>query len=253
MVKAADVTAYLNGLFTPERFTDSALNGLQAEGSATVTGFCLGVDACAALFAEAGRLGLNYVIVHHGLFWGRPLPLVGYWRERFRLLIEHDLSLYAMHLPMDAHPELGHNAVLARALGLSGLSPFGLYKGIAIGCCGDLAAPLPLTAAAEHLDRLFGAPVRLLAFGRPAIRRIAVVSGAGADQSTLEEASGRGVDLLITGETSHQVFHIAQELGISVAFAGHYETERWSLMELAGRLTATFQLPAELVRLPTGM
>ena len=194
---------------------DPALNGLQVgRTGATVERIAFAVDACQETMQRAADWGADLLFVHHGLFWGRPLALTGTHLERVRLLLEHDLALYALHLPLDCHPTLGNNAGLADALDLRERTPFGDYRGVLIGVQGRLPAPLPL---GEIADRLFGGEHNCLAvlpFGPDRIERVALVSGGGT--SELDGAIAAGADLFVTGDASHENYHAALEAGIHV-------------------------------------
>lgn len=253
MVSRREVTAYLTELFEIEKYHDRSLNGLQVAGADEVTGFCLGVDACNDLFDEAVNNKLNYIVVHHGFFWGAPFPVTRLWGNRYRKLLNNDLSLFAVHLPMDANPEIGHNILIAKDLDIRNLVPFGLYKGIVLGFCGQFKEPLPLDTVKQMLVDRFGDGTHMLPFGPDTISRVGVVSGGAATMDILEEACRMGLDLFITGETDHTAYHLAKEMGLNVAFCGHYSTERISLMTLAELLEEKFDLPATFFTLPTGM
>ncbi len=253
MAKRNEITNYLLQTFQPEKFHDSSLNGLQVTGSDDVTGICLGVDACQDLFTAALEKNLNYIVVHHGFFWGSPFAISPMWGRRYQTLLNNGLSLFAVHLPMDANPEIGHNILISKHLGLDNLSPFGHYKGIPIGFQGRFTAPLPITEVRSRLVAQFGEGIHLLAFGKDTISTVGVVSGAAATPEILDEAARLGLDLFITGETDHAAFHAAREMGLNVAFCGHYETEKTSLLTLKELLQEKFDIPAEFVTLPTGL
>ncbi len=253
MAKQREITNYLLELFQPEKFHDSSLNGLQVTGSDEVTGICLGVDACRDLFAAAIEKKLNYIVVHHGFFWGTPFAISPMWGERYRALLNNGLSLFAVHLPMDANPEIGHNILIAKHLGLDRLSPFGHYKGIPIGFHGRFTRALPMDEVHARLTKQFGNGIHLLPFGKDLISTVGVVSGAAATSDILDEAARLKLDLFVTGETDHTAFHAVKELGLNVAFCGHYETEKTSLLTLKELLMERFNIPAEFISLPTGL
>ena len=252
MVVRDDVTAWLNELLEPERMADRSLNGLQVYGRDTVTGIALGVDACLDLFTRAAEQNLNYVIVHHGFFWGSSFAITPMWGERMRMLLNRGMSLYACHLPMDAHPEAGHNAGIADALGLEDRIPFGMYKGNRIGFAGNLAKPTDIGDMEARLISLFGKDIQLLNFGPDRIHRVAVVSGDACDMEMLEEVRESGAQLFITGEPDHASYHIIRELELNVAFCGHYQTETTALKNLVPQLEAAFPVPVRFIDIPTG-
>jgi dinuclear metal center YbgI/SA1388 family protein len=229
---------------------DKAHNGLQVEGRETVARVGVATDAALATFALADEGGVDFLIVHHGLFWGVPTPIVGVMRVRVAALLDCGISLYAAHLPLDGHPEVGNNAVLARLLGLDDLRPFGVWDGRAIGCHGRLAQPLDPAELAARLEALLGARPDVLAFGRGPIERLAIVSGDAAE--LVDAAANAGLDALVTGETRHQAWHPALERGIHLIFAGHYATETVGVRALGDHLAERFGLETVFLDAPTG-
>ena len=231
---------------------DVAMNGLQVGRSDTaVARVAFAVDACQETMQRAADWGADLLFVHHGLFWGRPLALTGTHLERVRLLLEHDLALYALHLPLDCHPTLGNNAGLADALDLVERAPFGEYRGVAIGIRGLLPEPLPL---GEIAGRLFGGEHNCLAvlpFGPERIARVALVSGGG--NRDLAAAIEAGADLFVTGDASHENYHVALEAGIHVLSGGHYLSEVFGVRSVARRLAGDLGLETTLIDVATGL
>jgi dinuclear metal center YbgI/SA1388 family protein len=230
---------------------DSSLNGLQVEASREVDAITLAVDACEESIRIAARRRSGLLIVHHGLFWGAQAPVTGIMASRIRLLMEKKVSLYACHLPLDCHPEIGNNARLCSLLGVHSPARFGEYHGIEIGLCGRLGAPMNAASFAAKVRRVTGAGVRSFAFGPPKIGKIAVVSGGGA--SLLEDAWRAGCDAMLTGETSHSAFHAAREYGINLFCAGHYATETFGVRALGGLIESKLGLRAVFADAPTGL
>ncbi len=251
-METKELIAYLDEYLRVREIEDTSQNGLQVEGVAEVRRVAFAVDACqaAADGAVAGKAQL--LIVHHGLFWEKPRRLVGPLFRQVRTLMLGGCGLYAAHLPLDAHPEVGNNAELARKLGLRDLRPFGRYHGVDIGVAGTLDPPLPIsTLIGRLIQTLHVPPVRVLAQGTPEARRVAVISGDAV--SMLEEVVQAGLDTFITGETRHWAFHPVAELGVNVLFAGHYATEAVGLKALARHLEEKFGLETLFLDLPTGM
>ncbi len=244
------LVAHLDGYLAIDEWQEKALNGLQVEGAAAVDRVALATDAALATFAMASEAGTNFLIVHHGLFWGQPLPIVGTHRARLAALLEAGISLYAAHLPLDAHPEVGNNAVLARLLELEGLAPFGRWGDRAIGWRGVLPAPTGRAGLAARLEALLGARPDVLPFGPDQIRSVAIVSGAAAD--LVPEAAAAIVDAFVTGETSHVVWHHARELGINLFFAGHYVSETLGVRALGDHVSKEFGVDTVFLDAPTG-
>jgi dinuclear metal center YbgI/SA1388 family protein len=259
-VPLADLAAYLDDFLGIDGFPDKSLNGLQVEGPSDVGRVALATDAALQTFGMARQGGAQLLIVHHGLFWGeRPTPVVGALRQRLQALLEAGLGLYCAHLPLDAHPEVGNNALLARRLELSSLRPFGRLdgpgpgarpSGIPIGFGGDLPLPLSRVDLAAHCEKRLGAPVRLLAFGAETVRTLAVVSGGAADLAP--QAAREGYGAYLTGETSHSAYHPAREARMNLLFAGHYATETWGVRALGEHLVRRFGLEVFFCDAPTG-
>ena len=244
------LVAYLDEYLAADGWRDKALNGLQVEGRAEVRRIAVATDAALATFVMAADAGADFLIVHHGLFWGSVVPVTGSMRARIAALLDAGISLYASHLPLDAHPEVGNNAVLSRLLGLTELAPFGEWDGRAIGYRGRFPAPLDVATLAGRLEALLGARPEVLAFGPETIERIAVVSG---DAAGLAEEAGRaGLHALVTGETRHQSWHPARESGIHLMFAGHYATETLGVRALGDHLAEKFGVESVFLDAPTG-
>ncbi len=246
-----ELTNYLDDLLRTSEIPDypRAHNGLQVECRSPVSKVALAVDASLATIDEATRLKANLLIVHHGLFWGDFAPLTGRSYRRLEALIRADLGVYASHLPLDVHPELGNNAVLARAVGIDVQGTFGKYEGLPIGVWGRLG--IRREALAARLDEILGCRIRMVAGGPEQLARVGVISGAGATQ--LGEARGIGLDALITGEGSHHHYFDAVEGEINLYLGGHYATEVWGVRALADHLRDRFPLDCIFVDQPTGL
>jgi dinuclear metal center YbgI/SA1388 family protein len=246
-----DVVRYIDSYLRLESVPDDprALNGLQAANSGRIGRIAAAVDACQATIDEAAARNAGLLLVHHGLFWGGLETLTGRHGRRVRKLIESDIAVYAAHIPLDCHPEVGNNPVLARGLAIRDLVPFGEYQGCRIGVMGDLSAPREDLVGA--VARLLQTAPRLLPTGPRQVKRVAVVTGAGA--SYIGEAREAGADTLITGEGPHHSYFEAEELGVNVIYAGHYATETVGVKALAGHLSGRFQLPWEFLDHPTGL
>lgn len=246
--------SFLDGYLGVEDTPDSttALNGLQVENRGSVAWIAAAVDASQATIdgvasAKPGEPAL--LLVHHGLFWDGLLPITGRRYRRLRRLLDHDIALYSAHIPLDIHPKVGNNVLLAGELGLENPAPFGDYKGVALGVQGELA--LDRHALLERLDALLGGKSRLLPGGPERTARIAVVTGSAA--SLIASARSAGCDTFVTGEGNHHTFFDAAEEGVNVIYAGHYATEQLGVRALAQELGARFDLPWEFHDHPTGM
>ncbi len=246
-----DLTAWLDDFLKINDFPDISLNGLQVEGAEEVKRIAVAVDGVQATFDDAVAAGVDMLIVHHGLFWGRPLAVKGHVKKRIKTLLDAGISLYAAHIPLDAHPEVGNNAVLARELGMSDLAPFGEFQGVKIGFKGGFPAGTTLHDIADRLGQLTGMQSLVHQGGEDLVASGGIVSGAAA--WTLVEAAAEGLDVFITGEPKHEVFHETFERRMNVIYAGHYDTETFGVKALAERLAAEFDLDWTFFDRPTGL
>ena len=229
-----------------------ALNGLQVEGAEEVRRIVAAVDASQAAVEGAVAAGADLLLVHHGLFWDGLKPLTGRRYRRVKPLVEHGVGLYSVHLPLDAHPEVGNCALLGRALGLALEGRFGDYKGVPIGWWGTLPAALEASELRDRLSEVLGrGPVHLIPGGAERIERVGVVTGGGA--SFVEEAAQIELDALVTGEGAHHTHFDAMEMGIHVLFGGHYATETFGVRALAEHLAERFGLEWSFLDQPTGL
>jgi len=227
-------------------FRDASHNGLQVENSGRVRKVACCVDATQASFEACRARGADLVVCHHGLSWGDSLKrITGLNHRRIAYLLRHDMALYACHLPLDAHPRLGNNILICRALGLRRIRPFGDYHGVTIGFGGALPRPVPAARFKAAVARLTGGAVRSMDFGPPAVRTVAVVSGGAADLAA--EAGEKGYDVFLSGEAKLSAWHLAREHGIHALFAGHYATEVFGVRAVAGWIRRRLGVPAEFV------
>jgi len=246
-----DLVSYLDRYLRVRDIEDASQNGLQVEGPLEVTRVAFAVDACLASFEQAVGTDAQLLVVHHGLFWSEPQRLIGPHFRRVKTLLSGRCGLYAVHLPLDAHPDVGNNVEMARLLRLVNTRPFGAYHGVDIGVAGVLDPPLDLPALLGRLIEATGTPpLRVLDHGPDLIETVGCVSGDAAEM--VDQAAEAGLDAYITGETRHAVFHQAAELGLNVLFAGHYETEKLGLMALQRHLGDQFELDTVFLHIPTG-
>lgn len=257
MPTLAEIVAFLDGELRTTDIPDAepALNGLQLGNSGTVTKVAAAVDFSAQTVARAAALGATLLLVHHGMLWRGRERLVGPAYQRLKQAIDADLAVYSSHLPLDVHPRLGNNALLARELGLQPDGTFGRYKGIEIGVMGS--ADLATVDVAERM-RQFSARFATQAVTTDSTpsrrtRRFAIVTGSGADSSTIDEARERGVDTLIVGEGPHHSAVQAMEQGIAIIYGGHYATETLGVRALGALVADRFRIPWEFVDVPTGL
>lgn len=249
-----DFDRWAREILALERFrsADDSLNGIQVDRSdGPLRKMAFAVDACLETIRRAKEAGAQALFVHHGLFWGKPLPLSGSLRRRVMELLDGDLALYACHLPLDAHPELGNNAVLARMLGLKGIEPFGEYHGLAIGCKGNFDTPLSLDEVLRRVLSAGDPPRALYPFGPESIGSVGIVSGGAAFESL--QAIEQGLDLYLTGEPSHSIYHTVMEEGLNVIAAGHYATEVHGVQAVAERAARELGIETVFIEFPTGL
>jgi dinuclear metal center YbgI/SA1388 family protein len=236
------VLGEVDRLLQPARFEDYGPNGLQVPGKREVAAIASGVSASAELFTLAAAERADLLIVHHGLFWGSdPGPIDIALKRRLQILFDADIALAAYHLPLDAHPEIGNNALLASALGASQREPFALHHGEPIGCIAQL--PGEGLGAQELFARVGEITAReplVFASGPARVRRLAIVSGAGSDY--LQQAADAGAEALLTGEPAERAMSHARERGLHFIAAGHYATETLGVRALGEHLAARFGL-----------
>lgn len=246
------LVAYLSGYLRVDQVPDSAnaLNGLQVEGRADIGRVAVAVDAVQATLDRAAAAGADLLIVHHGLFWDGNQPVTGRRYRRLQTLFASGMSLYSAHLPLDVHPEVGNNVVLARALGVQVQGTLGLYKGCEIGVWGSVPA-VPRSAFASRLGDALNGPVRVVAGGPDQIRRVGIVTGGAA--SSLAAAIAAQLDAFVTGEAEHHHFFDAEEGGINLFLGGHYATETGGVRALAAHLEQRFGLETVFIDYPTGL
>lgn len=228
-----------------------AHNGLQVDGPSEVIRVVAAVDASRETVEEAVRREADLLLVHHGLFWGGGAPLTGQLFRRVAPLVRGGVGLYSAHLPLDAHPEVGNCAVLAREVGIEPTDRFGSYEGAPIGWRGRLAEPVSREDFERRVSDVVGSEVRLIPGGGEEVRTVAVLTGGGG--SFAAEAAAEGLDALITGEGSHHTYFDATEGGLNLYLAGHYATETWGVRALASLLEERFGLESSFVDRPTGL
>lgn len=252
-----DVAEHLDSLLRTTEVPDypGAMNGIQVEHHGPVVRVAVAVDASLQTIQGAIDGGANLLVVHHGLFWSGAQPLRGGTYRRFQQLIARDVAVYSSHLPLDLHPSLGNNTLLARALGLVPTAGFGKFQSIMVGVRGETdMLTSSLVERAAELARVEGGSLVSTAIS-PAqrTRRWAICTGAGATSDSLREAAAAQIDTLIVGEGAHHTGVEAPELGITILYAGHYATETFGVRALGAELERYFGLPWSFVHAPTGL
>ena len=230
------------------------MNGLQvglADREREVMKVAFAVDACMETFVRAAECGAQLLFVHHGLFWGSPLAVTGAHLDRLAYLIGKGVALYASHLPLDAHPVVGNNAGIADLLRLGQCEPFGEYHGVKIGVKGVLPEPSDVDGLIEQLGIAHEPSLSILPFGRKEIRSVGIVSGGASNE--VYQALDEQLDLFITGEPSHQVYHHCLERGINMIAGGHYRTEVFGPQAVCRAMAQELGVTTQFIEVPTGL
>jgi dinuclear metal center YbgI/SA1388 family protein len=246
-----DLVQYLDDYLRIREVGDDpqALNGLQVENAGEVQNVAVAVDGCQAVIDLAAERGADLLVVHHGLFWGGLEPVVGRHYRRVAALVRHGIALYSAHIPLDRHPEVGNNVVLARQLGMEVRGWFGEYRGSPLGTWGEI--DMPREALAARLTEILGVTPRVIAGGPERVRRVGIVTGSAG--SMIRQAREAGLDTFITGEGKHSSYFDAEELAVNVYYGGHYATETLGVKALAAHIAERFQLPWSFIDHPTGL
>ena len=228
---------------------DNALNGVQIENSGRVTRIGAAVDVSSRVLTEADKKNVDFLIVHHGLFWPGLQPIQGALRRQVRIAFENDVALYSAHLPLDIHARIGNNAQLVAALGLKSAQPFLEEKGQPVGL--KVRASLPRSELIRKLQKALNGPVKVFDFGPKRTRAIGIVTGAAG--SEIYRVAEENIDTFITGEAPHWAAVAAEELGMNFLLGGHYATEVFGVKALAVHLSKRFRVPWEFIDCPTGL
>jgi dinuclear metal center YbgI/SA1388 family protein len=268
-VLLSDLVGYLDEYLRIREVPDerNAVNGLQVENSGVIGNIVAAVDAslgtiqgvvaqlAAAPAALPRRPAAPLIIVHHGLFWDGNVPITGRRYQRVAALMGHDVALYAAHIPLDLHPEVGNNVVLAERLGIEVEGWFGDYRGSPLGVWGPAHGPLTtrdgLVAEVNRALGTFSPGARVVAGGPERVSKIGIITGSAG--SMIGDARAAGLDTYITGEGPHHTYFDAMEWGLNVIYAGHYATETLGVQALASHLAERFDLEWEFHDHPTGM
>jgi dinuclear metal center YbgI/SA1388 family protein len=256
MLTSTDLAAYTDELLGSADTPDypNAINGLQLENRSSIRRIAAAVDFSTRAVQGTIESGANFLIVHHGMFWGGLTSITGPTYRILRLLIENDIAVYSSHLPLDRHPTFGNNVLLAEQLGLTPNGLFGQFEDILIGVSGDSDID---TASLIESTRVFANGYGEIRTSRvlPGRRtkRWGICTGSGASAETLSEASAAGIDTLIVGEGPHWTAIHAEEHDLAIIYAGHYATETIGVQALARHLAEKYKLPWAFVSAPTGL
>ncbi len=245
MANLPDIVSFCDERVRTREIKDfpGAVNGLQFENDGRVTRVGAAVDAGLVPFQMAVEKGIDLLIVHHGMFWETPVPMTGVTRRKLGILVEGNLAVYGSHLPLDLHPEIGNNAILAGKIELPVVDAFLEYEGNRIGMVAE--GPITRQDLANRLRARFPHSFRAIECGSEKPERIGILTGSG--QSALPELKRAGIDTLITGELKQNAFNTAQEEGLNLYLCGHYQTEVAGVCALAREVAAKFGVPWEFL------
>lgn len=248
----SEYTNHLTKVLDVASFDDISLNGVQIDSpDREVKKVAFAVDACYETISQASEWGADVLVVHHGLFWGRPIAIKGDHYKRVKAAMDSNLTLYAAHIPLDAHMLYGNNAQMAISLGMREYDPFGYFKGKPVGVKGKL--PFPMTV--EEIIRLLGLdPVFsdiITDNMEKKIETVGIISGGAGND--VQEAIDAGLDLFITGEILHQNYHTAKEAGITVISGGHYRTEVFGVKALERMTKKMLGIETKFINVETGL
>ena len=251
------IAGHLDALLQTSVIPDypGALNGIQFANRGRITGIAAAVDVSRRVIEATIKAEANLLLVHHGMFWGGAQPITGAAYERIRLLVAHDVAVYSSHLPLDAHPTLGNNVRLSGTLGLEPSGAFARYRTIDVGVRGECdRETMDLVRQLTAFAAVHGGTVRSthIDSGRRT-RHWGLCTGAGASSETIAEAQTLGLDTLIVGEGPHHTAVAADDLDLTIIYAGHYATETLGVQALAEHLTSTFDIPSTFIPAPTGL
>lgn len=253
-MKIEVLTEYIRTRLNLDEFSsvDVSMNGLQVgRPGKDVHRIVCAVDASLATFEKAVEMKADAIFVHHGLYWGKPIPVTSMHYHRIATLVGNDIALLAAHLPLDAHPTLGNNATMASILQLKEVEPFGMYHGVNIGYKGILPNPLGADEIAAKLGLGPETGLHILRFGKEKISSLGIVSGGAANE--VQEAITLGLDAYVTGEPSHTMHSYCQESKITMICGGHYATEIFGVQQMATYFTQELGLEASFIALPTAL
>ncbi len=244
--KLINIVKYLDDYLDTSRFKDYCPVGLQVMGKKDVKKIVTGVSACLELFERAVEEEADAIIVHHGMFFDSdPKVVKGGLKKRLKILLENDISLLGYHLVLDAHDEVGNNAILLQKLGFTQSEPFGGYGGKSIGKMGSFETPVPADDFFETVKNEINSSARIYGFGPEKIGQVAIVSGGAP--GLVREAIEKKADLYLTGEDTEWIYHLCKEENIHYVAAGHHATERFGIETLGRHLAKEFDVTAKFI------
>jgi dinuclear metal center YbgI/SA1388 family protein len=250
----AKLDEFFNGFLDIAGFAsmDKAMNGIQVDNDGTpVRKIAFAVDSAMETFERAAAINAGMLFVHHGLFWGASSKVAGILRRRIKFLLDHNICLYSVHLPLDQHPQFGNNAVIAQLLGLENVEPFGLYSGKKIGYKGIFPKSVTLEEAAKRINFMGRPPVGVFPFGKKESASAAIVAGCSPESA--RQAIDEGMDMFVTGENFHGIYHDCLEAKMNVVSGGHYCTEVWGVRAVMKHCETELGIETEFIDIPTGL
>ncbi|BDX06342.1 Nif3-like dinuclear metal center hexameric protein [Planctobacterium marinum] len=248
-MKNTALLAWLDEQLKPQLIKDYCPNGLQVQGKSDIKKIVTGVTASQALIDAAIAQKADAILVHHGFFWKNENPvIVGMKHRRIKALLQHDINLFAYHLPLDVHPVFGNNAMLGKLLGVTDIKPVEGIKPEGVVMRGINSGKGDLEQFAANLASVLQRKPLVIGEGDKTIERVAWCTGGG--QSFIEQAADQGADLFISGEVSEQTTHIAREMDIAYIAAGHHATERYGAMYLGQQIAKELPLEVEFIDIP---
>ncbi len=253
MTKLSEIRGFLDNEFTPESFeSDKVINGLNVENSGNVNKIAVAVDSGIECFYEAKKAKADLLLVHHGPFLNDEKHMLeGSFYKKIKVLIDNDIALYALHLPLDTNAKFSHNRVMMENMSWEPAGTFADYKGTKVGLYTEFDEALNMENIIQRLTETIGKPDAVWGFGDYLIRRPGIISGDGL--KFIEQAKEMNIDLLITGEQSHSIYWKAYEAGMNCIFMGHYTTEKAGLVKLGKYIAENFNLEYTFIDLPTGL
>lgn len=237
-------------LLSSDSVQDYGFNGIQVENNGEIKKIAFAVDASLESIQTASNEKCQLLVVHHGLLWGKEMPVTGNYYQRLKLLLAQNIGLIAYHLPLDGHPKIGNNAVILTQIGAQEIIPCSYHKGFAVGYTGKLKKPCSTEEIAQQL-RIPEDSKKILKFHEKKIKKVGVVSGSGG--SSFPDFLAEEVDLFITGEQDHALYHPAKEANVNILFCGHYYSEIWGIKALQHYTEERLKIETIFCDLPTGL
>lgn len=251
-----ELDVWFKSFLKPELYPqDPSRNGIQIQNSdpdnKQIKKVAVAVDACYETAIKAAKQGADVLFVHHGLFWGGCEPIVGTTYNRYQAFLKNDLALYAMHIPLDANNPYGNNYGLANRIGLTNLQEFGQWRGMTLGVMGELSKECTVSELAQKVLNPNETPLKILNFGKEKIKTVGIISGGAADD--VYQAIEQGLDVYITGEVNHELFHYVKESKMNLIAGGHYQTETVGINLVRQKIEKELGLETVFIDVPTSL